>query len=221
MNFSANPTHTHRDIYMLIHNLTFPLHIYVHIILSFYPLYFKKNVHVYVYVCIHTHTSHMNFFLAGFPHKQSLAKLLPELSKGDWGSRKAGRRPGALQSVCFSLWWCCWGSQGILSSFMHSWVQMTRSKLAITLCILKELKNPRRKRWHSPGWDFRQNLWDELDMQILFQATTTHPLPHPLTSLAGCPGTCCGYNSQKETYICLASVWVWLDTGHIGRSLIS
>ena len=145
MNFSANPTHTHRDIYMLIHNLAFPiLHIYVHIILSFYPLYFKKNVHVYVYVCTDTHTSHINFFLAGFPHKQSLAKLLPELSKGHWGSRKPGRRLGALQSACFSLWWCCWGSQGILSSFMHSWVQMTGSKLAITLCILR-VQKPQEK----------------------------------------------------------------------------
>ena len=85
MNFSANPTHIHRDIYiyMLIYNLAFPiLYICIHILLSFYPLYFRKNVLVYVYVCTHTHTSHINFFLAGFSYKQSLAKLLQEFFKG-------------------------------------------------------------------------------------------------------------------------------------------
>lgn len=35
-----------------------------------------------MYMYVDTHTSHIHFFLADFPYKQSLAKLLQELFKG-------------------------------------------------------------------------------------------------------------------------------------------
>ena len=62
---------------MLIYNLAFPiLNICIYILLSFYPLYFKKNVLVYVYVCRHTHISY-TLFLSRFPLQAKLGQAAP------------------------------------------------------------------------------------------------------------------------------------------------